>query len=162
MSSVRISKLGDYYSTNPVLYSPYLTLYDLVETNSYKVLRYLHVVENTPYMQMVQPGYDKLAKFRFLINHLLETTLCKFQKPNLVLDKVLIVVQRRFLSKVCMISKPARFGFMVDCVYDSTNCIICNFAVHTGQEDNSMVDLVMRVMHKFAVAWDCIFFASFL
>lgn len=79
---IRKPKLGDYDSTNPVLYSPFPTLIRLSRNKFLRIVRYLHAVDNACRVQAGSASHDKLAKIRFLIDHLLERFSVYTPGPN--------------------------------------------------------------------------------
>lgn len=136
-----------------------------------KILRYLHVNDNTKAIQRGQPGYDKLFKIRPFIDHL-KNTFSEGVSPSrfLSIDESMIGFKGRSSLKQYLPLKPIKRGFKVWAICCAvTGYLVCldvyegkhNTPVNRRKEDTLGSSVVIQLCKAFETLGYCIFFDRF-
>lgn len=134
-----------------------------------KILRFLHLNDNSKMIGRGQPGFDKLFKIRPLIDHL----KCKFQEaffPSrfLSVDESMIGFKGRSSLKQYLPMKPIKRGFKVWAICCSVTGYMLCLDVYEGKsnmnregDDTLGSSVVLQLSKAFEMLGYCIFFDRF-
>lgn len=133
-----------------------------------KILRYLHVNDNTQMPAIGSPDFDKLFKVRPLMNHLKTKYLVLFSPSrNLAVDESTVAFKGRTSLKQYMPKKPVKRGFKIWVCACSETGFVLTFDVYTGKTKDGSVEeglgerVVLDLTTPFLGIGHCIYFENF-
>ncbi|XP_068754290.1 piggyBac transposable element-derived protein 4-like [Montipora capricornis] len=154
MGLVTKPNLNSYWSTDPVLSSPFFPSL-MSRTRFFQILRYLHFADNTRAPPRDSADYNKLYK----IQPFLDLVIARFQEVytherQLAIDETLIKFKGKVHFRQFIPIKPGRFGIKAFTLAESTSGYVLNSKIYTGKENNEVQkDLgrkaVMSVMQPY-------------
>jgi len=108
----------------------------------FKILQALHVNDNSKAPKQGETGYDKLYKWRPLINKLNR----KFQYQCITtssqsVDEAMILFKGRSSLKQYMPMKPIKCGYKAWVRADSTTGNVFQFEMYVGKQDSDLVEV---------------------
>eukprot|EP00102_Acyrthosiphon_pisum_P023364 XP_016660574.1 PREDICTED: piggyBac transposable element-derived protein 4-like [Acyrthosiphon pisum] len=133
-----------------------------------KLLRCIHLNDNSKMPQRQSQEFDKLFKIRPMLSHLQEKYKTMY-KPSrhLAVDESMVAFKGRSSMKQFMPLKPIKRGFKVWALADSQSGFLLNFDVYTGKKsdgnveyglgENVVISLTDTLKNKFY----CIYFDNF-
>ena len=145
----KLPDLYDYWSTSEVLH--YFPVASRISRKRFlEIQRYLHLANNDTIVPRGQPGYDRLAKVRPVIDHVRRACLQNYHphRENAI-DAAMIPFKGRSALKQYLPLKPTKRGFKVWVRADSINGYVCDFDVYTGKDgENVETNLGAKVVKK--------------
>ncbi|KAJ8356795.1 hypothetical protein SKAU_G00195890 [Synaphobranchus kaupii] len=106
------------------------------------LLAALHIVDPA-----TEDNQDRLAKLRYLLDHLKEKCKELFQpKQNLSVDECMVKTKGRTGFKQYMDNKPNSWGFKLWVIAASDSGYTLDFNVYTGSPDSHVTDLATKVV----------------
>lgn len=148
MSLVEKPHIKDYWSTNPVLYTPYAS--SLMKRDRFtSIFSMLHISNNSKYVSKGQPGHDSLFKIRSYVNFI-NTQMSKSYYPdqNITVDEGVCPFRGRVNFRVYMKNKPEKYGMKLYVASDPLTGYTSKFEIYSGkgQLDNSITSLYERLL----------------
>lgn len=145
--------IEDYWSSDPLL-----QVIEIAETMTLKrfqkIMKYLHLNDNSQMPNRTDDNYDKLYKIRPLVEHI--NKKCQANAKNThsqSIDECMIKFKGRSTLKQYMPMKPIKRGFKVWARADSLTGYLYQFQVYTGKTENVESGLgsnvVMRLCQSF-------------
>lgn len=144
----KLPDLYDYWSTNEVFH--YYPIASRIPRKRFlEISRFLHFANNDNIIARGEPGYDRLAKIRPVIEMVRESFLASYNphRENSI-DEAMIKFKGRSTLKQYLPKKPVKRGFKVWVRADSWNGFICDMDVYTGKDDSSETNLGAKVVKK--------------
>ena len=132
MGMNKLPDLYDYWSTDEALH--YFPVASRISRKRFlEIQRYLHFANNDNIVNRGEPGYDRLAKVRPVIDSVRPSFLANYKshKENSV-DEAMIKYKGRSALKQYLPLKPIKRGFKVWVRADSRNGYMCDLEVYTG------------------------------
>lgn len=133
----KLPTIEDYWSSDPIL-----QVIEIAETMTLqrfqKILKFLHVNDNSQMALRNSPNFDKMYKVRPLVDRL--NILCQrnaVQTNSQSIDECMIKFKVRSTLKQYMPMKPIKRGFKVWCRADSTTGYLYQYEIYTGKTDTS-------------------------
>lgn len=133
-----------------------------------KILRFIHVNDNTKMPKRGELGYDKLFKVRPFLNHLNTKYMVLFSPSrHLAVDESMVGFKGRSSLKQYMPKKPIKRGFKIWVCACSQTGFVLSFDVYTGKqaEGGPVLGLGEKVVLKttapFLGLGHCIYFDNF-
>lgn len=131
-----------------------------------KILRFLHINDNSQMSTRGAPDYDKLHKVRPMIDHFNEVFSASFTPNRCVsIDESMVAFKGRTSLKQYMPMKPIKRGFKVWALACSVTGYLFSFDVYQGKEGPCEDTLGERVIMKLARPLEnrgfCIYFDNF-
>lgn len=142
----QVPDLYDYWSMNPAFH--YFPVASRISRKRFlEIQRFLHFADNETIVPRGEPGYDRLAKVRPVIEAVQQTFLSSYQ-PNREnsIDEAMVKFKGRSALKQYVPKKPIKRGFKVWVRADSINGYICDFQVYTGKDDSAETQLGAKVV----------------
>lgn len=138
MGLVTKPNLSSYWSTDPVLSSPFFPSV-MSRTRFLQILRYLHFADNTLAPPRDSADYNKLYK----IQPFLDLVIARFQEVytperQLAIDETLIKFKGKVHFRQFIPIKPGRFGIKAFTLAESTSGYVLNSKIYTGKENNEV------------------------
>ena len=138
MGLVTKPNLNSYWSTDPVLSSPFFPSL-MSRTRFFQILRYLHFADNTRAPLRDSADYNKLYK----IQPFLGLVITRFQEVytperQLAIDETLIKFKGKVHFRQFIPIKPGRFGIKAFTLAESTSGYVLNSKIYTGKENNEV------------------------
>lgn len=138
MGLVTKPNLSSYWSTDPVLSSPFFPSV-MSRTRFLQILRYLHFADNTLAPPRDSADYNKLYK----IQPFLDLVIARFQEVytperQLAIDETLIKFKGKVHFRQFIPIKPRRFGIKAFTLAESTSGYVLNSKIYTGKENNEV------------------------
>ena len=135
MGLVTKPNLSSYWSTDPVLSSPFFPSV-MSRTRFLQILRYLHFADNTLAPPRDSADYNKLYKIQPLV-------IARFQEVytperQLAIDETLIKFKGKVHFRQFIPIKPGRFGIKAFTLAESTSGYVLNSKIYTGKENNEV------------------------
>ena len=133
----KVPDLYDYWSTNPTFH--YFPVASRIPRKRFlEIQRFLHFTDNETIIPRGEPGYDRLAKVRPVIEAVQKTFLESYRpnKENSI-DEAMVKFKGRSALKQYVPKKPTKRGFKVWVRADAINGYVCDFQVYTGKSDSS-------------------------
>ena len=134
MGIISLPTLNDYWSTDPILAHTWFRT--VMSRNRFrKILRNIHVVDNSAAPSRTAPNYDRLWKVRPLLDAL--SKQCKeLYNPHweLSIDESMIGTKCRLSFIQYMPKKPTKWGIKVWVCCDAVTGYIFSFDVYTGAD----------------------------
>lgn len=154
MGLVTKPNLNSYWSTDPVLSSPFFPSL-MSWTRFFQILQYLYFADNTCAPPRDSADYNKLYK----IQPFLDLVIARFQEVytperQLAIDDTLIQFKGKVHFRQFTPLKLGRFGIKAFTLAESTSGYVLNSKIYTGKENNEVQkDLgkkaVMSVMQPY-------------
>ena len=144
----RLPDLYDYWSTDEVFH--YYPIASRIPRKRFlEMARFLHFANNDDIVPRGEPGHDRLAKVRPVIEMVRESFLANYNPhcENSV-DEAMIRFKGRSTLKQYMPKKPTKRGLKVWVRADSHNGYICDLDVYTGKDDSRETALGSKVVKK--------------
>lgn len=133
-----------------------------------KILRYLHLNDNSKMPKKGQPNFDRLYKLRPLLDHINEIFKKMFSPSRyLSVDESMVRFKGRSSLKQYMPMKPIKRGFKVWVIACAVTGYCLGISVYEGkyEGDNTMKSLGERVIDKLTIAFQglgyCLFYDNF-
>ena len=148
MGMNRLPDIYDYWSLDETFH--YFPVASRITRKRFlEIQRYLHFTNNDTIVDRGQPGYDRLAKVRPVINALQQSFLASYNphKENAI-DEAMVKFKGRSSLKQYLPLKPIKRGFKVWVRADSINGYVCDFDVYTGKEELAENNLGAKVVKK--------------
>ena len=144
----KLPDLYDYWSTNE-LYHYFPIASRITRKRFLELSRFLHFADNGIIPSRGEPGYDRLAKVRPVIEMVRQSFLSSYN-PHCEnsIDEAMIKFKGRSTLKQYMPKKPIKRGFKVWVRADSHNGLISNLDVYTGRDDSTETNLGAKVVKK--------------
>ena len=138
MGLVTKPNLSSYWSTDPVLSSPFFPSV-MSRTRFLQILQYLHFADNTLAPPRDSADYNKLYK----IQPFLDLVIARFQEVytperQLAIDETLIKFKGKVHFRQFIPIKPGRFGIKAFTLAESTSGYVLNSKIYTGKENNEV------------------------
>lgn len=148
MSLVEKPHIKDYWSTNPILYTPFAS--SLMKRDRFtSIFSMLHISNNSKYVSKGQPGHDSLFKIRSYVNFI-NTQMSKSYYPdqNITVDEGVCPFRGRVNFRVYMKNKPEKYGMKLYVASDPLTGYTLKFEIYSGkgQLDNSITSLYERLL----------------
>ena len=140
--------LYDYWSTSELFH--YFPVASRIPRKRFLELsRFLHFADNATISSRGEPGYDRLAKVRPVIETLRESFLSSYNphRENSI-DEAMVKFKGRSTLKQYMPKRPIKRGFKVWVRADSHNGYISDLDVYTGRDDSTETNLGAKVVKK--------------
>ena len=114
-----------------------------------EIQKFLHFTDNTTIVPHGEPGYDRLARVRPVIDAVQDTFLTNYHphRDNAI-DEAMIKFKGRSAMKQYLPLKPTKRGFKVWVRADSVIGYISDFEVYTGKSDAPEKYLGEKVVKK--------------
>ena len=145
----RLPDFYDYWSTSEIFH--YYPVASRISRKRFlEIKRFLHFSRNADIVPRGQPGYDRLAKVRPIIDAVRQSFIANYNphKENAI-DEAMIPFKGRSSLKQYLPKKPVKRGFKVWVRADSVNGYVCDFQVYTGKDgENAEKDLGPKVVKK--------------
>ena len=144
----RLPDLYDYWSTDEVFH--YYPIASRIPRKRFlEIARFLHFANNENFIPRAEPGHDRLAKVRPVIEFVRRSFLGNYN-PHCEnsIDEAMIRFKGRSTLKQYMPKKTIKRGFKVWVRADSHNGYICDVDVYTGKEDSVETALGSKVVKK--------------
>lgn len=132
-----------------------------------KIVRFLHVNDNTKTPKKGEENFDKLFKIRPIINTLNE----KFQNAfspgrNLAIDESMVGFKGRTSLKQYMPLKPTKRGIKIWCITCSKTGYLLKFSVYEGKSSSEEIGslserVVLELSKPYAGHGYCLYFDNF-
>ena len=148
MGMNRLPDLYDYWSVDKNLH--YFPVASRIPRKWFlEIQRYLHFNNNSNIVARDEPGYDRLAKVRPVIESLRQSFLSSYSphRENAI-DEAMIKFKGRSSLKQYLPKKPIKRSFKVWVRADSITGYICDVEVYTGPEGSTGKDLRSKVVKK--------------
>ena len=148
MGMNKLPDLYDYWSTGEAFhYTPVASR--ITRKRFLEIQRYLHFTNNDNIVSRGEPGYDRLAKVRPVIQSVQQSFLANYKphKENAI-DEAMIKYKGRSALKQYLPLKPIKRGFKVWVRADSINGYMCDFEVYTGKDGSPEQHLRSKVVKK--------------
>lgn len=132
----KVPDLYDYWSTNPIFH--YFPVASRISRKRFlEIQRFLHFTDNETIIPRGDPGYDRLAKVRPVIEALQKSFLESYRphRENSI-DEAMVKFKGRSALKQYVPKKPTKRGFKVWVRADAINGYVCDFQVYTGKNDS--------------------------
>lgn len=132
-----------------------------------KILRLLHLNDNSNFVPKRSTNYDKLYKLRPLLDHLSQKYLEVFSASrNLSIDESMAAFKGRSTLKQYMPKKPIKRGFKIWAITCAKSGFLLKFEVYTGKKENDPElglgeNVVNFLIEPFANKNYCLFFDNF-
>lgn len=133
-----------------------------------KILRFLHLADNTKMPNPGTPKFDKLYKIRPLVDHLKSKFLSSFSPSRyLSVDESMIGFKGRTSLKQYMPMKPIKRGFKVWAISCSETGYLLDFDIYQGKTSRhpnaEMLgeSVVLKLSQNFEMKGYCLFFDNF-
>jgi hypothetical protein len=138
MGIVKLPRIYDYWSTNPIYHS-YPIASRISRARFLEIKRYLHFVNTEELPNRGEEGYDRLGKIRPVVNVINEGMLRSYNphRENAI-DEAMIRFKGRSSLKQYVPKKPIRRGIKSWVRADSHNGYICQFEIYTGKDGNNV------------------------
>lgn len=103
-----------------------------------KILRFLHLNDNSKMPKRDSVNYDRLYKIKPLIIHLKKKFLDSYDPSrNMAVDESMVAFKGRSTMKQYMPMKPIKRGFKIWVAADSSTGYMLNFQVYEGKSTNN-------------------------
>lgn len=148
MGMNRLPDLYDYWSVDERLH--YFPIASRISRKRFlEIQRYLHFRNNDTIVGRGEPGYDRLAKVRPVIEILKQSFLSSYNphRENSI-DEAMIKFKGQSSLKQYLPKKPIKRGFKVWVRADGINGFICDLDVYTGKEESMETGLGAKVVKK--------------
>ena len=136
MGVIRKSDTKDYWSTDPLIATPYFG--SIMSRNRYlEIARFLHLSDNSVEL----PPDTSAHKVRLKkLGSLVECVNASFQAAHVPgefvsLDEIMVPFKGRTYLKQYMPKKPIKWGIKIWGLADPTNGYVCNLDVYTGKDE---------------------------
>ena len=138
MGLVTKPNLNSYWSTDPVLSSPFFPSL-MSRARFFQILRHLHFADNTRAPPRDSADYNKLYK----IQPFLDLAIARFQEVytperQLAIDETLIKFKGKVYFRQFIPIKPGRFGIKAFTLAESTSGYVLNSKIYTGKKNNEV------------------------
>ena len=146
MGMNKLPDLYDYWSTDEAFhYTPVASR--ITRKRFLEIQWYLHFTNNDNIVSRGEPGYDRLAKVRPVIQSVQQSFLANYKphKENAI-DEAMIKYKGRSALKQYLPLKPIKRGFKVWVRADSINGYMCDFEVYTGKDGSPEQHLGSKVV----------------
>ncbi len=148
MGMNRLPDLYDYWSLDEAFH--YFPVASRITRKRFlEIQRYLHFANNETIIGRGEPGFDRLAKVRPVLESLRQSFLTKYRphRENAI-DEAMIKFKGRSALKQYLPKKPTKRGFKVWVRADSVNGYVCDLDVYTGKEESTELELGAKVVKK--------------
>lgn len=137
-----LPSMRDFWSTNPNFRVERIA--SLMPVKRFlKILRFLHLNDNSTMPKRGSNDFDKLYKLRPLIDHLNEKCKTAFQTSRyLSVDESMIAFKGRSKIKQYMPKKPIKRGFKVWVIACAKTGFVRAFDIYTGKKDGDPTKLL--------------------
>ena len=133
-----------------------------------KILRYLHLNDNTKMPKKGEPNYDRMFKLGLMLNHV-NAVFKKLFLPSrlLSIDESIVRFKGRSSLKQYMPMKPIKRAFKIWVVACAVTGYCLGMSVYEGkyERESNELSLSERVVHKLCQAFEslgyCLFFNNF-
>lgn len=133
-----------------------------------KILRFLHLNDNSKIPSRDSPQFEKLYKIRPMLTHLIEIYQTVYRPSRyLAVDESMVAYKGRSTMKQYMPMKPIKRGFKIWALADSFSGFLLNIEVYTGKKSNAIPEyglgenVVLNLTKKLKNLFYCIFFDNF-
>lgn len=133
-----------------------------------KILRFLHLNDNSKIPSRDSPQFDKLYKIGPMLTHLIEIYQTVYRLSRyLAVDESMVAYKGRSTMKQYMSMKPIKRGFKIWALADSCSGFLLNIEVYTGKKSNGIPEyglgenVVLNLTKKLKNLFYCIFFDNF-
>ena len=138
MGLVTKPNISAYWSTDPVLSSPFFTSV-MSRTRFLQILRYLHFADNNLAPPHDSEEHNKLYKIQPFLN----LVIARFQEVyspdrQLAVDETLIKFKGKLHFRQFIPIKPGRFGIKAFTLAESKSGYVLNSKIFTGRENNEV------------------------
>ena len=153
MGLVHQQDLSDYWSTDPVISTPFFPTV-MPRDRFLLLLTFLHYSDNSNYIARGNDGYDPLYKLGTIyhdITHLFTTNY--YPTKNIAIDEGLVPWRGNIHFRVYNPDKPDKFGIKSYQLCDETG-YCCKYEIYTGKrpggsQHGATYDLCMRLMENY-------------
>ena len=168
MSLIRMSKLRDYWSTNPIL--GYTMVKQIMPRNRFfKILQYFHIFDRSNELEKDHPNYNIFQKLEPLAENLKNNFRDTFSPyKEMSVDEALIKFKGRLGIVQYMPLKPAKRGIKVWMLCTSYLGYVYNFNIYGGRNDaverskNGLgYDVVMNLIQPLKSKFHALYFDRF-
>ena len=146
MGIVRLPSIEDYWKKDPHLnYSP---IASRISRDRFRdIRRYLHFADNSTLLSPGEPGSDRLAKVRPLIDKINQRCSEVYNlSQDVSVDEAMVKFQGRSALKQYIPNKPVKRGIKVWVLADSNNGYFHTMQVYTGKTNTPEKQLGARVV----------------
>lgn len=133
-----------------------------------KILRLLHLNDNSQMPSRNSLEFDKLYKIRPMITHLKDIYQSVYRPSRyLAVDESMVAYKGRSTMKQYMPMKPIKRGFKIWALADSYSGFLLNLDIYTGKKSNGIPEyglgenVVLYLTKKLKNLFYCVFFDNF-
>lgn len=132
MAIHKVAELQHYWSSDPLLSVP--TISNVMPSKrAKKIIKSIHVNDNSKNLPRTDPHHDKLHKVCPLIDDLNKSISVAYSSSNCVsVDESMIPFKGRSSLRQYMPMKPIKRGYKVWCIADAKTGYVLNFEIYTG------------------------------
>ena len=162
MSVIHKSSLQDYWSSCPIIHTPYAASVGMSRDRFFAILTMFHLNNNDAKAARGQPGYNPLFKIQPVID-----TLIKFQdvytpEEQLTTNEAICPFQGHIFFRVCIKGKPHKYGIKIFELCEAKSGYVYNLDVYTGahptnSEHNTAFSVVDRLCDKTKGKGHCVY-----
>ena len=163
MSVLHKSSLRDYWSSRPIIHTPYAASVGMSRDRFLAILTMFHLNNNDEKAARGQPDYDPLFKIRPVI----DTLITKFQdvytpEEQLTIDEAICPFRGRIFFRVYIKGKPHKYGIKIFELCEAKSDYVYNLDVYTGahptnSEHNTAFSVVDRLCDKTKGKGHCVY-----
>jgi hypothetical protein len=157
------SSLRDYWSSRPIIHTPYAASVGMSRDRFLAILTMFHLNNNDAKAARGQPGYDPLSKIRPVI----DTLTTKFQdmytpEEQLTINEAICPFSGRIFFHVYIKGKPHKYGIKIFELCQAKSGYVYNLDVYTGahptnSEHNTALSVVDRLCDKIKGKGHCVY-----
>lgn len=133
MGMLRLPQVRDYWAHDEIFSTPWFPSI-MARDRFFKIMRYIHVVDNSLQKKKGEDGYDPLFKVRPLTDHL-SAVFPQYYHPgrHLSIDEMMIGTRCKISFLQYLPKKPTKFGIKVFVNSESKSGYVLTFQIYTGK-----------------------------